>query len=77
MLFLNEHGRLAEASRHNLFIENESGLFTPPVEEGAFTRRDAGDTLNDPINNIAEKPLSTEDLLNADRIFLSIQYAGL
>ena len=77
VLFLNEHGRLAEASRHNLFIENEQGLFTPPIEEGALPGVMRATLLNDPVNNIAEKPLTLEDLASADRIFLSNSVRGL
>ncbi|RVU84165.1 aminodeoxychorismate synthase component I [Leucothrix sargassi] len=71
VLFFNQHGILAEASRHNVYLENDGVLYTPRVEDGALpgVMRDA--LLADKTHTIIEKALTKEDLLSAERIYLS------
>ncbi len=71
VLFFNQHGVLAEASRHNVYLEKDGKLYTPRIEDGALpgVMRDvlmAGDEYV-----VIEKSLTKDDLLSADKIYLS------
>ena len=76
VLFLNEHGHLAEASRHNLFVERAGRLLTPPLESGALPGIGRALTLErEP--EACERRLDLDDLLEAERIFLCNSARGL
>jgi para-aminobenzoate synthetase/4-amino-4-deoxychorismate lyase len=77
VLFLNERGELAEASRHNVFIEKGGVLLTPPVEAGALPGIARRRVLDDPRFKASEATLSMADLCAADRIWLSNAVRGL
>jgi para-aminobenzoate synthetase/4-amino-4-deoxychorismate lyase len=77
VLFLNERGELAEASRHNVFIEKGGVWLTPPVSAGALPGIERRRLLEDPRRKSAEATLSMEDVRAADRIWLSNSVRGL
>lgn len=73
VLFLNQHGRVAEAARHNVFIRRGEQLLTPPVSEGALPgilRQHLGD-------NVHEDVLTLDDLRTADAIYVGNAVRGL
>jgi para-aminobenzoate synthetase/4-amino-4-deoxychorismate lyase len=77
VLFLNERGELAEASRHNVFIEKDGVLLTPPVEAGALPGIARRQVLDDPRYKASEATLTMDDVRGADRIWLSNSVRGL
>ncbi len=73
-VLLNQAGRVAEGTTENLFIVVQGELLTPPVTEGALD----GITRNLVIRlakqtgiSVAENPLTSYDLYNADECFLT------
>jgi para-aminobenzoate synthetase/4-amino-4-deoxychorismate lyase len=76
-LFLNERGELAEASRHNVFIEKGGALLTPPLAAGILPGIARQQILDDPQTKAIEATLSLEDLRAADRIWLTNSVRGL
>lgn len=77
VLFLNERGELAEASRHNVFIERGGVLLTPPVDAGALPGIERQRILANPRFKASVATLSMVDLATADRIWLSNAVRGL
>ncbi len=77
VLFFNQRGELAEASRHNVFIEKDGVLLTPPVEAGALPGIARRQVLDDPRYTASEATLTMEDVRSADRIWLSNSVRGL
>jgi para-aminobenzoate synthetase/4-amino-4-deoxychorismate lyase len=77
VLFLNERGELAEASRHNVFIEKGGALLTPPLAAGILPGIARQQVLDDPQTKAIEATLSLEDLRAADRIWLTNSVRGL
>src|SRR5690606_25706919 len=73
VLFLNGHGRVAEAARHNLFIRKDGRLLTPPVSEGALP----GILRQSMQAELIEQPLTLADLRNADHIYIGNAVRGL
>ena len=76
-LFLNQQGNLAEASRHNLFIQQDKVLYTPPLDDGALPGVMRSELLTQSSRNIIEKSLSLDDLEQAERVYLSNSVRGL
>jgi para-aminobenzoate synthetase / 4-amino-4-deoxychorismate lyase len=75
-LFLNLHGEVTEGAIHNIFIEKDGQLFTPPIESGLLPgihRRHLLETQP----NVEERPISLDDLRHADAIYLSNAVRGL
>lgn len=77
VLFLNQHGNVAEASRHNLFIEKDSALYTPPIKDGALPGVMRSHLLAHEQYNVIEQSLTLEMLKTADKIYLSNSVRGL
>jgi para-aminobenzoate synthetase/4-amino-4-deoxychorismate lyase len=73
VLFLNEHGRIAEAARHNVFIHKNGQLLTPPIVEGALP----GILRQSMQAELSERPLTLEDLKTADAIYIGNAVRGL
>jgi len=75
-LFLNEHGQVTECSIHNVMIEKDGSLFTPPVAcgllPGVYRRH-----LLALESNLREQPLSLPDVLAADHVFAFNSVRGL
>lgn len=77
VIFLNQYGRVAEASRHTLFIERNGKLYTPPLTDGALPGVFRQSLLDKKVQDIEESPLTLTDLTSADKIFLSNSVRGL
>lgn len=73
VLFLNEHGRVAEAARHNIFIRKGGPLITPPVSEGALP----GILRQSLLHDLIEQPLTLDDLKTADAVYIGNAVRGL
>ncbi len=73
VLFMNEHGRIAEAARHNVFIRKDGCLLTPPVSEGALP----GILRHSLQDELIEQVLTLADLQNADAIYVGNAVRGL
>jgi para-aminobenzoate synthetase/4-amino-4-deoxychorismate lyase len=75
-LFLNERGEVTEGAIHNIFMEKDGRLLTPPVACGLLPgvhRRHILATHP----NAEERILTREDLRQADAIYLSNAVRGL
>jgi para-aminobenzoate synthetase / 4-amino-4-deoxychorismate lyase len=73
VLFLNEHGRIAEAARHNVFIRKNGKLLTPPIAEGALP----GILRQSMQAELTEQALTLADLKSADAIYIGNAVRGL
>jgi para-aminobenzoate synthetase/4-amino-4-deoxychorismate lyase len=76
VLFLNLRGEVTEGAIHNIFVEKDGLLITPPIECGLLPgvqRRHLLETRPSAI----ERVLYPEDLRQADAIFLSNAVRGL
>jgi para-aminobenzoate synthetase/4-amino-4-deoxychorismate lyase len=77
VLFLNERNEIAETARHNLFLEKGGELLTPPLSAGILNGIQRGLILGDPARKAREASLTLEDLVRADRIFLTNSVRGM
>ena len=73
VLFLNQHGRVAEAARHNVFIRKNGQLITPPLSEGALP----GVLRQSLQAGLLEQRITLDDLKNADHIYIGNAVRGL
>lgn len=79
-LVLNRRGQVAEASAANVFVRRGSRLFTPPGSDGALegiTRRRVFEIAPNLGLEVAERTLTSIDLLAADEVFLTGSGAGI
>jgi para-aminobenzoate synthetase/4-amino-4-deoxychorismate lyase len=77
VLFVNERAEVAEASRHNVFVEKAGALFTPPVTAGALAGIARQRVLEDRRLHASERTLYVDDLRGADRIWLTNAVRGM
>ena len=76
VVFLNQRGEVTEAAFHNLFIEKDGHLLTPPIDCGLLPGIKRRHILaSNP--NARESVLSIEDLRQADAVYLSNAVRGL
>lgn len=75
VLFLNQHGRVAEAARHNLFARIDGQLVTPPITEGALPGVLRAELLAQGM--AIERCLTPDDLRTAEEILLGNAVRGL
>jgi para-aminobenzoate synthetase/4-amino-4-deoxychorismate lyase len=76
MIFLNLRGQVTEGAIHNIFIEKDGRLFTPPIECGLLAgvqRRHILETHP----SAQERILSLEDMRQADAVYLTNAVRGL
>jgi branched-chain amino acid aminotransferase len=79
-LVLNSRDRLADSTIANLFYVSKGQFFTPPLSEGCVAgvmRRHLLENMPRAGFPIVEKPVSLEDLLNADELFLTNAIRGI
>ncbi|SFD12677.1 branched-chain amino acid aminotransferase [Chitinophaga sp. CF118] len=77
-ILLNPYGRVADTTTANLFIVQHGQLITPPLSEGCVCGVMRKNLLKmDLPFPVIEKPLTVEDLENADEIFLTNAIAGI
>ena len=75
-LILNQHNRICDATIANIFWVKSESLFTPPLNEGCV----AGvmrKRILDLDQDITEKNMAEDDLLNADEVFLTNATSGV
>ena len=75
-LIQNQYGRICDATIANIFWVKGGNVFTPPLNEGCV----AGvmrKRILDLRQNIEEKSLTENDLLNADEVFLTNAINGI
>jgi branched-chain amino acid aminotransferase len=79
-LVLNSSDRLADSTIANLFYVSKGQFFTPPLSEGCV----AGVMRRHLLHNIprlgfpvVERPVTSEDLLNAEEVFLTNAIRGI
>lgn len=77
-VLLNPSGRVADTTIANLFIVSKGKLFTPPLTEGGVcgVMRKHLLRLDLPFQT-GEKPITVNDLENADEIFLTNAITGI
>jgi para-aminobenzoate synthetase/4-amino-4-deoxychorismate lyase len=76
VVFMNLRGEVTEGAIHNIFVEKDGRLITPPIECGILAgvqRRHLLETRP----NVEERVLYSEDLQRADAIYLSNAVRGL
>ena len=76
----NNHGRLADSTIANLFYYKDRQLYTPPLSEGCVAGVMRGFLLSAlPAAGFPthECPVTAEDLLEADEVFLSNAIRGI
>ncbi len=79
-IILNNHGRICDASRGNIFIIINGHIYTPPLSEGCIAgvmRKNLLTLLKNKTYKVVEKPLYTEDLLSAHEMFTTNVIAGI
>lgn len=73
-IVLNTYGRVCESAIANIFIIKEDMIYTPPLPEGCVAgtmRRWMLEKFSLKNYRVIEKKLETEDLLQADELFLT------
>ena len=75
-IFLNERGEVTEGAIHNVFVEADGNLYTPPVECGLLAGVCRSQVLAD-NPKAQEKVLHLDDLQNADAIYVCNAVRGL
>jgi para-aminobenzoate synthetase/4-amino-4-deoxychorismate lyase len=76
VLFLNQRGEVSEAAIHNIFIEKNGHLLTPPLDCGLLPGVHRRHILES-NPNAHEAVLTIEDLRQADTIYLCNAVRGL
>ncbi|WP_212002320.1 aminotransferase class IV [Chitinophaga sp. HK235] len=78
VVLLNQYGRVADSTIANVFIVHHNTIYTPPLSEGAVCGVMRKHLLKTELPfKIEEKPLTVEDLENADEIFLTNAVQGI
>lgn len=78
-IILNMYGRICDTSIANIFIIKDEQVLTPALEEGCIEgvmRRYIIENLNSDYN-IIECPITIEELMDADEVFLSNAIRGI
>jgi para-aminobenzoate synthetase/4-amino-4-deoxychorismate lyase len=76
VIFMNLRGEVTEGAIHNIFVEKNGRLFTPPIECGLLPgvyRRHMLETHP----NLVERILHLEDVLQADAVYITNAVRGL
>ncbi|HTL09399.1 MAG TPA: aminotransferase class IV [Chitinophagaceae bacterium] len=77
---LNTSGRICDASIANVFIVKNNTICTPPLSEGGIAGVMRGfllDQLPQQQLTVVEQPITIDDLLNADEVFLTNAVRGI
>jgi len=77
VLFVNDAGRVTEASRHNLFVEKDGRLVTPPVSEGLLGGVERRALIDAHGAGCEVRPLAPDEVLCADRLLLTNAVRGV
>ncbi|WP_161964098.1 aminotransferase class IV [Chitinophaga flava] len=78
VVLLNQYGRVADSTIANIFIVHDNTIYTPPLSEGGVCGVMRKHLLKTELPfKIEEKPLTVDDLENADEIFLTNAVQGI
>ncbi|MGN7820290.1 hypothetical protein HGH92_07055 [Chitinophaga varians] len=78
VLLLNQYGRVADSTMANVFVVRHKTIYTPPLSEGCVCGVMRKHLLKSELPfKTEEKPLTIEDLENADEIFLTNAIQGV
>jgi branched-chain amino acid aminotransferase len=80
VVLLNEYGNISEAFNANIFLIQGDEVITPPLSEyclDGVMRQHIITQLQTLGCNIKELPISKEDLMNAEEVFLSNATRGI
>lgn len=78
VVLLNQYGRIADSTIANVFIVHHKVIYTPPLSEGGVCGVMRKHLMKTELPfKIEEKPLTIEDLENADEIFLTNAIQGI
>lgn len=77
VLFMNEKNQLVEGSRTNVFLKRNGILYTPAIECGLLPGCLRRSLLDDPTVKVKEAILESDDLREADEIFVGNSLRGL
>lgn len=77
VIFQNERDEITEGAISNIFVEKNGKLYTPPLSCGLLPGTYRRYVLESPEWDTDEKVLTLEDLLNADRIYLTNTIQGM
>ena len=75
VIFTNPHGALCEGSFTNLFLDIDGKLYTPPLEAGLLPGILRAKLIG--TGEATEKPLTLEDLYEADGLYMGNSMRGL
>lgn len=75
VIFTNKENELTEGTRTNLFVEKNGILYTPPLHCGLLNGIMRQHIMA--TKNVKEKILKLENLVTADRIFLTNSVRGM
>jgi Branched-chain amino acid aminotransferase/4-amino-4-deoxychorismate lyase len=79
-IVINQHSRICDTSIANIFTIKTDIIYTPPLSEGCIAgvmRRFIIEKFQNSKFKVVEKPLSVEDVKNADEVFLSNSIRGI
>ncbi len=79
-LILNEYDRITEAISSNVFVVKDENLYTPPLSEGCVDGVMRNIVIEKAKENgiyIIEKPISQDEIQNADEVFLTNAINGI
>ena len=79
-LLLNSNERISDSTIANIFISKGFAFKTPPLSEGCVAgtmRRWILEVLDQSKGTIKEEPITTEDILEADEVFLTNAVQGI
>ncbi len=74
IVFFNKENNLAEASRHNVYIEKNGKIYTPFIKDGALPGIIRAKMIES--KGIIEKTISFNEFINAEKIYLSNSVNG-
>ena len=77
VIFCNEYGVVTEGTFNNIFLEKDGVMYTSPVDSGLLPGVFRQYLLESDQCNTAEKNINLNDILNADKIFLTNAIRGL
>jgi branched-chain amino acid aminotransferase len=80
IIILNDAGHICEANASNFFLVKDAVIYTPPLSEGCVDgvmRKQTISFAEKKGLQLIQKPLSIEELLNADEVFFSSGVRGL
>jgi len=76
VIFVNERGEVAEASRHSVFAEIDGHWVTPPLTSGALAGIERGSWLDERKSSATEAVLTPAVLRSARRVILTNAVRG-